>query len=231
MRTIRLTEHKAATETLSAEELSELSSLPLGLVEISPYGVKDRFTIKARSRVGTIALPSIRVLIRPKVASRNVFFLLAYTNRIRWRPEDFPYEEDDLFEVIALWFDRECARAARFGLVRDYIDREEALSTLRGRLAVERQIARRAGRRIPVECRYQDYSEDTALNRVVKAAHDALLRIPSLNREVAIRLRHRTRHVLGDVARTDYDSASLPAVTITRLNRQWESAFRLVWRA
>jgi 5-methylcytosine-specific restriction enzyme subunit McrC len=102
---------------------------------------------------------------------------------------------------------------------------------LRGRLAVERQIARRAGRRIPVECRYQDYSEDTALNRVVKAAHDALLRIPSLNREVAIRLRHRTRHVLGDVARTDYDSASLPAVTITRLNRQWESAFRLVWRA
>jgi hypothetical protein len=90
MRTIRLTEHKAATETLSAEELSELSSLPLGLVEISPYGVKDRFTIKARSRVGTIALPSIRVLIRPKVASRNVFFLLAYTNRIRWRPDGWP---------------------------------------------------------------------------------------------------------------------------------------------
>jgi 5-methylcytosine-specific restriction enzyme subunit McrC len=171
-------------------------------------------------------MPSMRVLIRPKVGLRNVFFLLSYADKIRWGAGDFPYQEDDFFRAFALWFDRESARAARFGLVRDYIERDEPLTTLRGRLAIDRQLATRPGRRIPLHCRYQDYSEDTALNRVVKAAHNALLRIPDLDRDVAVRLRHRARQVFGNVSNIEY-AAALPDLTLTRLNRHWESTAHL----
>ena len=46
---------------------------------------------------------SIRLLIRSKVGLANVFFLLGYTNNVRWGAGDFPYEEDDLFRAVAWW--------------------------------------------------------------------------------------------------------------------------------
>jgi 5-methylcytosine-specific restriction enzyme subunit McrC len=225
MRTIRLREHKSQEEVLSADELRHLVALPAGLLDVS-HRPNGSVAIKPRSHVGTIVLPSLRILIRPKVGLRNVFFLLGYANNIRWSAEDFPYEEDDLYRAFAWWFDREAAKAARFGLAREYIDRQEALTTLRGRLALDRQLAARPGRRIPIECRFQDYSEDTPLNQVVKAAHNSLLRVPDLDRELAIRLRHRARQVFGDVSSVEYVSA-LPAIGLTRLNRPWEAVLHM----
>jgi 5-methylcytosine-specific restriction enzyme subunit McrC len=227
MRTIRLTEHRRQAEALSPSELRQLLAVAPGLLEVAarPDG---RFDLKPRSRVGTVVAGPLQVLIRPKVGLRNVLFLLAYASGVRWGAEDFPYEEeDDLLRAMAWWFDRASARAARFGLVRDYVDREETLTTLRGRLAIERQLAARPGRRIPIECRYQDYSEDTALNQVVKAAHIAILRVPNLDQDVAVRLRHRARQVFGDVTSAEYGAGTLPPLRLSRLNRHWEAPARL----
>ena len=61
-------------------------------------------------------------------------------------PEDFPYEyEEDFLRAVAWWFDRDVGQAVQHGLNREYVEREETLTTLRGRLAVGRQIAARPG--------------------------------------------------------------------------------------
>jgi 5-methylcytosine-specific restriction enzyme subunit McrC len=226
MRTIRLTEHRAQTEILSAEEYREISALPANLLEVSPSR-NGLVKLKPSCHVGTVVLASVRLLIRPKAGLRNVFFLLAYSRNIRWRPDDFPYEEDDLFKAIAWWFDRECAAAARLGLTREYVEREEPQSTLRGRLLLGRQLATRPGRRVPIECRFQEYSEDTSLNRTIKAAHHTLLRAPALDHAVATRLRHRARQTLGGVSSVEHPARMLPPLVVSRLNRHWESAFHL----
>ena len=226
MRTIRLREHQPQIVRLSGDELQDLLALVPRLIEISRQ--KDGlYKLKAKSRVGTAVLGSIRLLIRPKVGLPNVFFLLGYTNNIRWGGGDFPYEEDDLFKAVAWWFDREVARASRYGPSRAYVDREETLTTIRGRIALDRQLAARPGRRFPIECRFQEYSEDTPLNRLLKAAHVALLRLPQLDREAAVRFRHRTRQFFGAVETAEYSLATLPVIAFNRLNRHWESAARL----
>lgn len=226
MRTIRLREHKTDVARLTDSEVQELLALPDGFVEVTPRG-GDEYALRPGSRVGTAVRGSLRVLVRPKVGLRNVLFLLGYANGIRWGHEDFPYGEDDLLRAVAWWFEREVAEAARYGVARAYVDREEALTTIRGRIAVDSQLAIRPGRAYPIECRFQEYSDDTDLNRVLAAAHAALLRVPQLHHDVAQRLRHRARHFFGNVNSVQYSPATLPALHFSRLDRHWETAARV----
>jgi 5-methylcytosine-specific restriction enzyme subunit McrC len=226
MRTIRLIEHQTRAERLTPDELQQLLRLVPSLLKIS-LGSDGLSKLTPGSHVGTIVLPSIRLLISPKAGLRNVFFLLSYTHGIRWRAEDFPYDEDDLFRAIAWWFDRECAAATSLGITRDYIDREAPQTTLRGRLMLGRQLATRPGRHMPIECRFQEYSEDTTLNRTIKAAHNALLRVPELDHSVAARLRHRARQAFSEVEHVEFPATGIAPPIVSRLNRHWESAFHL----
>ncbi len=225
METLELSEHETRIVALDPQQQRELRGLPPSLLRVSPLG-EGRFGIRTRSHVGTVALPSLQLLIRPKIAIRNVLYLLAYAQGIDFDEGEFPYEVDDLAEAVAWWFDREAERAARFGLPHDYLDRSEALTTIRGRIALERQIALRPGQLVPIECDFQDYSEDTALNRVVKAAHERLLQMPGLERALAKRLRHRARVVFGDV-RSVAHHAAVPELSLAWRHREWRAAYVL----
>jgi 5-methylcytosine-specific restriction enzyme subunit McrC len=223
MRTIRLVEHEAQALRLSRDEARELLTLPRALLEVAARA-GDGWLLTPKSRVGTVVLPSLRLLIRPKAGMRNTLYLLASAFRVDWSDDRFPYDTDDLALAIGWWLDREVERAARWGLVHDYVDRRELLTTIRGRVAFERQLAARPGLRIPIECTFQDYSEDTPLNRVLKAAHYALLRMPGLDVDLARRLRHRARLVLGGVRKVDYAPGALPEIPQRGVHREWEAA-------
>ena len=191
MRTISLTEYQPKAEALSERELEQV--LATKLVGVS-RALTGSMTSDRRAPWARWCLSDLRLLIRPKVGLRNVFFLLTYgAGLTKWREESFPYAEDDFFEAIAWLVEAEIRRAARIGLVRDYREREEALATVRGRIDLAAQIRARRGQPLPLDCRYQDYGEDTELNRVIKAALHRLLRIPSLDRQLALELRHHHR--------------------------------------
>ena len=61
-------------------------------------------------------------------------------------------------------------RAMRRGLLMDYVEREEALPTIRGRVRFADQLRRHYGLPLPMEVRYDDYTLDTEANRLLKAA-------------------------------------------------------------
>jgi 5-methylcytosine-specific restriction enzyme subunit McrC len=226
MRTITLSEHEAKVEILTPEELRDLLTLPRDFLKVLLQR-EGHYQLLAGSRVGTATTQSVRVMVRPKAGLRNILYVLSYSQRIQWAEQDFPYAGDDLFQAVAWWFDREVGRASRYGLCRAYVGREEALTAIRGRILVGRQVALRPGQPYPIECAYQDYSEDTPLNQVVKSAHSALLRMSQLDVDVSARLRHKRRHLFGDVTSVDYSSSNVPSLSFTRLNRQWENAARI----
>jgi 5-methylcytosine-specific restriction enzyme subunit McrC len=224
---ICLREHRTQVETLSASELTELVSSRPRLVRVSPRA-DGRYDLTPGSRVGTVVYPSVCLLIRPKVPLRNIFFLLGYANRVRWADDSFPYaEEPDLLPAIAWLLDREVARVARFGLARDYQEFEDSLTTLRGKLDLTRQIAVRPGRNYPLECRYTEYSEDIPLNRVLKAAHQILLRLRGLDTALGARLRHRSRQLFADVNSASLHAGEIPRLELNHLTEHWEPAVRL----
>ena len=195
---------------------------------MQPLPGDDEYELTAGSTVGTAVLPSLRLLVRPKVDLRNVLFLLGYgLDLANWSQERFPYEEDqDLLSAVARIFEAEVSRSARQGLARGYRARHETLTTLRGRIDVVGQFRARQDRPFPLECSFEDYTEDTELNRIVKAALRRLLRIPGLDPEVARVLRFRYR-MFDEVAAFTYGPGSVPEVGYTRLNEHWRPASEL----
>ena len=79
-------------------------------------------------------------------------------------------QHSDLLELLIGLFANRSLGAVRRGLPRRYVGREEDLQLLRGRLHVVRQITALAARPDVLACRYDELSEDTPLNRVLKAA-------------------------------------------------------------
>jgi 5-methylcytosine-specific restriction enzyme subunit McrC len=233
MRTIRLTEQEATRCRLTKTELALLLAAKRAkggrLLSVAVRGMEEGvYEVRAGSVVGTLAWPGLQVLIRPKVGLENIFFLLGFRGALaQWGEDPFRYKrEPDLLHALAWAFDAEVRRALRYGIARDYLTREETLVALRGRFDVGRQVQVRQDRASPVECRYQDYSEDITLNRLIKAAQRRLRGVPGLESELVRRLRH-SGSAFTDVSDVEYPPTSVPEVLFTRLNRQWEPATRL----
>ena len=191
------------------------------VVALSPCGGGE-YDVIAGSVVGTVVLPALRLLIRPKVGLRNLFFLLGYgAGLTSWAPPQFPYQQEpDFLRAVAWVFEAEVRRALARGVVRGYQHREETLATLRGRLDVTVQLRRRQGRPFPLDCRFEEYTEDVTLNRVLKAASERLLNVPGIDLEPARRLRAHGR-AFSEVTSVAFAPAAVPDVTFTRLDRHW----------
>lgn len=226
MRNIELREYQPTPARLTRSEVRQL--LGTGLVDLKPLSGEGEYELKAGSTVGTVVLPSILLLIRPKIGLKNLFFLLGYGMGIMsWADERFPYEEDpDFLQAVAYLFEAEVSRAARRGLVRGYQARQETLSTLRGRIDMAGQIRARQGRPFPLECSFEEYTEDIELNRIVKAALRRILQVPALSPDLARRLRFRYR-IFDEVASAAYDPGLVPGIDFSRLNEHWKPAVEL----
>jgi 5-methylcytosine-specific restriction enzyme subunit McrC len=227
MRTITLREYQPSQQSLTRSEVEQLLTVRK-VVGLTPLTGEGAYELRAGSTVGTFVLPSLRLLIRPKVGLENLFFLLGFGPKVtRWGDARFPYEQDpDLFKAVAWAFDAEVRRALAQGLVRGYQPRSETLATLRGRIDVAGQLRARQGRPFPLECRFEEYTEDTELNRVIKAAHRRLLQVPQLDAQIARKLRHGFR-AFENVASVEYPPGSIPEPVFTRLNIHWRAAERL----
>jgi 5-methylcytosine-specific restriction enzyme subunit McrC len=228
MRTILLREWTPKTEHLTADELAAIRTAPRYVsVQLDPE-TPDAYRLVPNSLVGTLVFDDLRVLIRPKVDLRNLFFLLGYgVGLTKWSEFRFPYEDEpDLLRAIALLFEREVAEAMPHGLVRGYVGREEGLMTVRGRIDLGRQIARQQGLPIPLDCRFEEYTEDVSLNRILKAAHLQLLRLRDVDPSVARRLRSWLRAFV-DVEDQSFAWTEVPSHRFTRLDQHWEQAGRL----
>jgi 5-methylcytosine-specific restriction enzyme subunit McrC len=132
--------------------------------------------------------------------------------------------------VIAstVWFfDSEMERARVYGLARDYVDVQETLTTIRGRVDIAEQLRRRQLRPFPLECRFQSFTEDTPLNRVLKRAHEVAVTVPRIGSAAASRIAHRQRRLFADVNSDQVDRTHLPSVTFTHVTSHWRPAYWL----
>ncbi|HEX8433396.1 MAG TPA: hypothetical protein VF625_19050 [Longimicrobium sp.] len=227
MRTITLREHRTTTHSLSPGELGQL--LATELVEVSPVrGAPGDYLLRPRSTVGTVVLDGMRLLIRPKLSVENLFHMLGFgAGVVKWAATSFPFDtHPDVLAVVARLFEAELRRALAGGVVRGYREHAEALPTLRGRIDVSAQIRARQGLPLPLECRFDEFTADVTLNRLVKAAIHTLLRTAGVEPEVARALRFRL-HSFSDVAAVEYRATEVPTVAFTRLSRHWEDAVAL----
>ncbi len=221
-----LTEYGEDEVELTAVQERTLRHLAQRRLTILPDDALNSWRVKASSYVGTIVTPDVRILIKPKIETANLFYLLeAGGQPLDVGPAVFDYETTgDLIPSFATFYVRHLETALTRGVPRAYQETQERLAGIRGRVDLPAQL-RLAGLPLPVECRFDEYIADIPLNRILRGAAVRLLRLPG----VTIPTRQALQRLAAQLGEADLPTpADLQARTMfTRLTEHCRPAERL----
>lgn len=172
-----LTEAETGRLHALAERAARRLKLPGPETAVLTRTAKSR--LKAGQVVGVLAIPGRTVEILPKIdgddgkVRKALVHMLGVARDLRVADGEIAALDTqrlDLLELLIRLFADRLRTAVRSGLPRRYLAREEDLPFLRGRLDVIRQTTHLAVRPDRLACRFDELSENTPLNRVLKAA-------------------------------------------------------------
>jgi len=194
---------------------------------VNAFGVGGgQWEVAANTKVGVAAIGGVTFWIKPKVETRRILFLLGYAKNPEWRNDTVALKMvTDVVPALAHAFADQAERAVERGLVLGYVEVNDSLTVLRGRLRDQEQLSRRYGIAVPLLVRFDDYTTDIAENQILRAAAELLLRLPG----VAPRTRARLRGIRQDLAEVTphIRGTPLPTWTATRLNERYHVALWL----
>ena len=228
-RRIDLKEHeRSEPERLSAAELRTLQTSELSIGIVPTGDVESEYYLTPGSTVGAVEVGDLSVLIKPKIPIPQLLSLVCYAMS-RFRPHpglfDFP-PEYALPDVLALALGSAATRAFSRGLLHGYRTEEEALHTVRGRIMFAEQIRRRYGIALPVEVRYDEFTDDIPANRLVKAAAYRLggmrLRWPAARTGLGW-----VAAMLDNVSLMEFPPNAVPEIRFDRLNEHYREVIAL----
>jgi 5-methylcytosine-specific restriction enzyme subunit McrC len=192
------------------------------------------YTLNPGSTVGVIRLPSgLQIEIRPKVPMMNLLWMLAAVEDLqgidfRRLEDDVALDEfDQILEIIADAFTGMVERRLDLGLYRNYVEEEDNLPTVRGRILIAPDVHHNAVLRHRTYCRFTTYSWDLPENQVIRQVVRQLAGW-GLTRKLTARLialDHQmdeispSRLTAGDVDRFIYNRQSEDYVPIHRYCR------------
>ena len=195
---------------------------------LPPLDGETTYSLKPDSTVGAVGIGDLSILIRPKIGIPALLSLACYAiGRVKFRREDFDFpEENALHDVLALALGRAARTAFARGLLHGYHTEEEAIYTVRGRIRFDEQIRRRFGIALPVEVRYDEFTDDILANRLVKAAAYRLghmgLRSPKALNDLGW-----IAGTLDNVSPVEFPAGDVPEVRFDRLNEHYRGVVAL----
>lgn len=196
-----------------------------------------RHSFRARGVVGILATSDCNLEILPKIdvapgesvthqnaaIRKRLIHMLAVALSLKidlGSITELAWQRETLLEILVRIFCDKLTEAVRKGMPRRYVEQEEDLSALRGGLNVTRQFSRHAVNPSSLACRFDELSEDIALNRIMKAAVAYLSQnTRSLDNQQRLR---ELAFVYADVTQTPAASLRWDDVVIDRTNRQWQ---------
>lgn len=144
---------------------------------------------RARQWVGVIQRDDITLELLPKVEREdgdtdervrsNLLWFLTLSGSVPNRARDMARlhtRSATLLDALSDLFAQRLLDELLQGPARAYVTREENLRRFKGKLVVPAQIARNAAHRERFVCRFDELSEDTDLNRVLRCACGVLVR-------------------------------------------------------
>ncbi len=153
-------------------------------------------SLQAHQVVGVLATPGINVEILPKIDAdddlalrRSLVRMLAVARSLSIADHEIAHlgvQHENLLEILIRIFSNHLRAAVRRGLPHRYLQQQDDLPKLKGKLDVKRQFSRNVVRPDRLACRYDEFSADTPLNRVLKAACAQLLKVATSSANVRI---------------------------------------------
>ena len=229
MRKINLREYeRSEPKQLSAVELRTLQAPELSIGIVPTGDRENEYVLAPGSTVGAVEVDGLSVVIEPKISIPQLLSLTCYAmGKFNPQRELFNFrEEKRLPDVLALALGSTARRAFSRGLLHGYRTEEEALHTVRGRIRFDEQIRRRFGVPLPVEVRYDEFTDDILENRLVKAAAYRLGGMRLRSQEARRRLAW-TAGMLDNVTPYEFPPNAVPEVRFDRLNDHYRGVVTL----
>lgn len=206
-----------------AARLNDRSGPGLEILELA-----DGIRVRTTSWVGVIQFGDVRITVEPKLAGQHLKLtkLLEWTSGIDALRSvrstvGIDFDGDDLFDLLARLLVTETERLIRGGLRSAYVEKQEALPVLKGRLDIDRQIRRRQGRIELLECRFDDRSTDIADNQLLLAAIDRCT--PKIRNSVLRRRAGRVRVILSELCSPGWSDLAEEPMRYNRLNDHYRA--------
>jgi 5-methylcytosine-specific restriction enzyme subunit McrC len=193
-RTYLLTERIGAECRLTSADVDFLLAEHRTHVELVPTNRRQHYRLTPAGHVGTLLAPSCRLVIRPKIPVRNLFYLLDPNAPLPVVADSTALSRvADPLDFLARRLAQLMSERASAGLQRGYVERMDQSPFLQGRLDVSAHA--RSGGPLPdrFHCRFEEFTADVPCNQVPKAAAELVLRCPLLGEGVRVALRHSLR--------------------------------------
>lgn len=110
---------------------------------------------------------------------KNIYYMLSYafTTLNQGGYEDVATEEfENMHNLFAAILARGIGRQLKQGLYREYLNREEDVAVVRGKINMQGTIQNRLARKRMLTCEYDELSENNLLNQILKTTVMLLLR-------------------------------------------------------
>jgi 5-methylcytosine-specific restriction enzyme subunit McrC len=181
----------AEWQTVERGDLPDLTDGDLALAAALAEGdgrliveeLRDFTRIRSTSWVGVVRFSTFEVHVVPKYVGGNLGILqmLSFTrglDALERAPAIRQLSTDGvhLIDLLGLLLAEEAHAIARDGLLSDYVEREDLLPVLRGRLRVLDQVTRHPSRVDVLECQFDEFETDIPENQLVAAGLDAARR-------------------------------------------------------
>jgi 5-methylcytosine-specific restriction enzyme subunit McrC len=154
--------------------------------------------IKAKSYVGVLQIPGLSIEILPKTDNseslgdeskaqvrRNLLYMLCVAGELPLHERELAsqgLQNVPMLEALTRVFVRELLTELRRGQQHLYLYREENLPYVKGRILMAKQVAINVASQHMTYVGYDEFMNDTWLNRILKAACKRLLSITRLSR-------------------------------------------------
>lgn len=224
-----------------AERLAALAKVSTFAGKAGGGVLEDRrHELRARGVVGILATDGCSLEILPKIdvgdlgdeASQNaavrkrLVHMLAVALNLKietGQVSELDWQRETLLEIIIRIFCGKLNDAVRRGIPRRYRAQEDDLTALRGTLNLPRQFTRHAANPSRLACKFDELSEDIALNHIMKATVAHLSRM-SRNATNQQRLRELA-FVYADISEVAVPALEWDEVVIDRTNSAWQELF------
>jgi 5-methylcytosine-specific restriction enzyme subunit McrC len=176
--TVQLKEYENKAVELCELDANFISEKLAGKIAISREVRGHNYVLNPSQYVGVISLPSGRHLeSHPKIPVSNLFFLLAVAFELPspFRPELAKLDRlDQILEFIASFFTDLVEERMASGLYRWYVERDENVPAIRGRINFSEDIRQNFVLRQRTHCRFDEFTWDIPENQIVRQVAHSL---------------------------------------------------------
>ncbi|MBU5227036.1 5-methylcytosine-specific restriction endonuclease system specificity protein McrC [Clostridium senegalense] len=159
----------------------------------------------------------------PKIPIRNIYYMLCYAWNVLEQSDDIflgSEKFDNIYNLFARIYINGTSSLIKRGLNRYYIQEDEAVSTIKGKINISDSIKKQAFFNGRVICQYDNFSEDIKLNQIVKTTINILINSPKLETDLRNKLL-KLRVYFSDIQDIRFSKAIFSTLRYNRNNNHY----------